>query len=1071
MKILILLIIPCVMLFSFTTAYSQDFEPMVEKAKEYYGAEKYDSAAVLFEVALPLIEKKYGANDTGFYSKQVAYAAKSFDKSQQYEKAEQYYLEQKTIYQYLKDTINKGYVESISDLGLLYKTLGDYNAALILFEEAKQIIIQIPGNNDSIYANALFNLGVLFTVLGKFDAALPLLTESSEIYKRVDGENSHTYALSLNELASNYHSQGQYQSALPLFKQSLSIYMQIVGKWDINFAITQNNLASLYKDMGYFDSALPLFTENSEIFKEVAGPESFEYAVTMNNIADLYEALDNYNAAAPLYEKSLLIIEKIFGDRHPYYATLLNNISIIYKLMGNYETALPICEKASEIFEETLGPNHPTYAKSLNSIGSLFSYMKNYENASLVYNKCILIYKESIGTRNVDYAAVLNNLATLYRKMDNYKEAIPISLEAVSLYKELLGDRHPYYAVATGNLANLYTMMGNYNLAESIYQSNLVLYEGSKMKESMSYAITLLNLAWMHFLQGNLYEAAPFYQEASHIINHNIRDNFTILSEFEKEKYLIKLKDNYEIYLSLLIMVAKTHPLYVESGFNYELSLKGIILNYTSNLQKSILEHGDTSLVAKYEKLRVVKRQITSQLQKPVSNRNMNLDSLKNTAGNIERDLTQLCKAFSNLQASFKITCEDVQNHLSEKEGVIEFTSFKYYNNKRMTDSIYYCAYIQNKTDSIPCMVFLCEEKQLRNALPASGAGFKEIDPFYKDQTLYNLIWKPLDSLLQGISTVYFAPSGLLNSVSMAAIPIRDGKVLSEKYNLVQLSSTRSLALPEEPAAITDAVIYGGIKYETDTTNWLSTAGKYKKDESEVLAFNESFRGITRGGWLYLPGTMKEAGLIAEKLAKKGIDTTTFTGVNALEESFYTISGNHSPSVIHISTHGFYYPDTVSDEYRKNIINSASSDIQFKYADDPLLRSGLLMAGGNVSWKGLPRPEGLEDGILTAREVSNMNLMNTELVVLSACQTGQGDVKGSEGVEGLQRGFKMAGVHYIIMSLWQVPDKETTEFMGYFYDNWPGKMDIREAFRETQLKMKHKYPNEPYKWAGFVLME
>ena len=211
---------------------------------------------------------------------------------------------------------------------------------------------------------------------------------------------------------------------------------------------------------------------------------------------------------------------------------------------------------------------------------------------------------------------------------------------------------------------------------------------------------------------------------------------------------------------------------------------------------------------------------------------------------------------------------------------------------------------------------------------------------------------------------------------------------------------------------------------------------------------------------------------MAQKLARHDIDTTTLTGLNALEESFYSLSGNNSPSIIHISTHGFYYPDTVSDEYRKNMMYSATGDIRFKYADDPLLRSGLILAGGNNTWKGLPRPEGVEDGILTAREVSNMNLLNTELVVLSACQTGQGDVKGSEGVEGLQRGFKMAGVHYIIMSLWQVPDKETTEFMEHFYSLWPGgELSIRDAFRETQLKMMHKYPNEPYKWAGFVLME
>ena len=154
------------------------------------------------------------------------------------------------------------------------------------------------------------------------------------------------------------------------------------------------------------------------------------------------------------------------------------------------------------------------------------------------------------------------------------------------------------------------------------------------------------------------------------------------------------------------------------------------------------------------------------------------------------------------------------------------------------------------------------------------------------------------------------------------------------------------------------------------------------------------------------------------------------------------------------------------------MINSTKNRaISFRYSDDPLMRSGLLLSGANNTWIGAKLPEGLEDGILTAKEVSYMNLMNTQLVVLSACQTGLGDVNGSEGVEGLQRGFKMAGVRYVIMSLWDVPDKETSDFMLSFYDNLLDKMELHSAFHSTQIVMKKKYPNEPFKWAAFVLIE
>jgi len=211
--------------------------------------------------------------------------------------------------------------------------------------------------------------------------------------------------------------------------------------------------------------------------------------------------------------------------------------------------------------------------------------------------------------------------------------------------------------------------------------------------------------------------------------------------------------------------------------------------------------------------------------------------------------------------------------------------------------------------------------------------------------------------------------------------------------------------------------------------------------------------------------------MISAKLKKKSITTTTYSGTDALEESFLSLSGKNSPSVIHLATHGFYFPDTFIEKNRNNIMFSSKGEVRLRYSDDPLLRSGLLMAGANLAWKGQSLPTHVEDGILTAKEVSNMNLMNTELVVLSACQSGLGDVKGSEGVEGLQRGFKMAGVKYIIISLWQVPDIETIEFMDTFYNNWLEGKDIRMAFHATQNKMRNKYKDEPFMWAGFVLME
>jgi len=195
---------------------------------------------------------------------------------------------------------------------------------------------------------------------------------------------------------------------------------------------------------------------------------------------------------------------------------------------------------------------------------------------------------------------------------------------------------------------------------------------------------------------------------------------------------------------------------------------------------------------------------------------------------------------------------------------------------------------------------------------------------------------------------------------------------------------------------------------------------------------------------------------------KKGYDGT--------EEAFKNIGANNasSPRILHIATHGYFFPDP-----KENNSKTVFGDDEpvFKLSDHPMLRSGLIMAGGSNTWKGEKTLEGREDGVLTAYEISQMNLSNTELVVLSACETGLGTIQGNEGVYGLQRAFKIAGAKYLIMSLWQVPDKQTSLLMTTFYKKWlENKMNISDAFHAAQKELRD-IGLDPYQWAGFVLVE
>ena len=323
---------------------------------------------------------------------------------------------------------------------------------------------------------------------------------------------------------------------------------------------------------------------------------------------------------------------------------------------------------------------------------------------------------------------------------------------------------------------------------------------------------------------------------------------------------------------------------------------------------------------------------------------------------------------------------------------------------------------------------------------------------------LYNTIWKPLETKLDGIETIYFAPAGLLHRVSFAAIQIDSSVVLSDRFRLIQLATTANITnkLPEQIKESDRIELFGGVKYQSDTT--------VLENYSEARSFED------RDGFNYLPGTEIEVKEIAKAGFENHYSLKVTKGLAATEKSIKELNGKQSPKILHIATHGFFfsYPE---EKNNTKIKNADSSGVVFRSSANPLFRSGLLFALANDAWMGKTLNGQEDDGILTAYEVSNLFLPNTSLVVLSACETALGDIKGSEGVYGLQRSFKMAGVKNLVMSIWKVPDTETAEFMQLFYKNMFEGKTIEKAFYEAQSYMKNKYRKEPYKWAAWILVK
>ena len=383
----------------------------------------------------------------------------------------------------------------------------------------------------------------------------------------------------------------------------------------------------------------------------------------------------------------------------------------------------------------------------------------------------------------------------------------------------------------------------------------------------------------------------------------------------------------------------------------------------------------------------------------------------------------------------------DVQKMLGDDEIAIEFILAE----GLASQTADYAAVLIRKDWDEPKIVKMADENEMMS-LALSGS-----EAYTPDSGAYSAVWSPVVPFLEGVKRIYFSPDGFLSQINIESITASDGSLMNEKFDIIRLSSTGLLCDDSrlEPDGYDSALLFGGLKYDADTTVMTRHRNLYADG-----GLSELLRGALpdslRAGWAYLAGTKAEIQDIAGILNSAGVTTTLLEAEDGTETAFKSFSFSEIP-VIHIATHGFYLKESDSDHV------------------DPMKRAGLIFAGGQHAWLGEPLPDNVDDGILMAEEIAGMNLFGTDLLVLSACQTALGDI-ARDGVFGLQRGFKLAGVNTIVMSLWQVSDGATSLMMTEFYKNLLAGKSKRESFRMAQSAVRDRY-EDPFYWAAFIMLD
>jgi CHAT domain-containing protein/Tfp pilus assembly protein PilF len=854
--------------------------------------------------------------------------------------------------------------------------------------------------------------------------AEPLHLQSLEIRKSIFGEKSSEYLISLNNLANCYLFQGKYNYAEPLFLNVLNIRKENLGENNLDYALSLNNLAVLYVNQGKYSQAEPLYKKALEIRKEVLGQKHPDYATSLNNLANLFDKQGKYSKAEPLYKEALEIRKEVLGKKHSDYADSLNNLAGLYQEQGKYLQAEPLYKQALEIRKEVLGEKHPDYATSLELLGGLYRDQKKYYEAEPYALKALQIKKESLGEKHPDYLISLFDLGLLYELQDKHIQSEPLFLKTLTLRKEILGDNHPDY------ISNLFVLAHLYRIMELNYKSSI------------------------------------YYELFINANKKRILEDIYGLSEKELMNFVDFNKSMLFSPISFLKDFPSIYPTINTSCFESELLIKNLALRNQQLIKKVIQNNTNKILLNKYQQYIFNKRQISKIQELPLDLRPANLSKIKTETEILEIDLMKESIQFSEYKKIISLNFNNLKEELKNDEAIVYSVSFNYY--KKSTD---YAVFIIKRDFKAPKFIPLFEEKQLEFLLARnkSQQDSTRIDKQYQDKAISDLFFKPLEKELKDISTVYLSASGLGHQIDFAALPINNNQTLGEKYKLHVLNvPTELIGYKEfrlEKNNKPELLLYGGINY--------GKSGAKEKLENSVANLSEDFlnnknRSFIKG-FDYLEGTNKEVNQIKQKATENGFITTLLNESVATEESIKALDGRTTPYVLHLATHGFFFADSQQKELSKNIMDFEGKAKVYKTADDPMMRSGLVFAGVNNFWSKTNENNSIEDGILTASEISNLDLSACQLVVLSACETGLGEVKGSEGVFGLQRAFKMAGVKNIIMSLWKVPDAQTAELFDVFYSECFAGKTIHEAFQSAQSQMKAKY--SPYYWAGFVLLE
>lgn len=1009
---------------------------VAQKEKRYVNSENY--LTQITEIKKEL----YGETSPEYHLSKIRLASYYLDYTNKIEEAQKIFDESYTkIVAKEIGPWQKDHLDILNHLAMLFEVTDKYALASAILDKASDVARSKFSDKDSEYGTELDRIAQLQIKLGQYEKAEQNILKSMKILEeyRKDDKRIADYIHAIETQAKLFGVKGLFDEA----ESNLDRSRRLISKADVVIGSdlsTAEELTALFIQLGRYSDADRLLRAQIPEYEDLYGKNSIRLIEPLVNKGRILLAKGDYTEAEQIAVQANQMAVKTYGDISTKTAPTQKLLSDIYYTLGDYEKAERDVTKAIASQEKQFGRNHIEVAKSLSQIALIkFHKGDNRKEVETLMLESRDIMATKLGKDNPQYAEILKNMAVLYISEKKFDVAFNSLTVAENIWRAKTGTKNNI------NAASIYTLTGdvyyqqkNYKKAEEFYNQSKNLYEKFFSSSHPEYVKVLSKLSKVYYMQKDYKRSKRLIEESLSNYENFIKQFFPALSEREKAKYWNTIKADFEFYNTLAFGNLEDFKDLSGKVYNYQLLTKALLLSSSIKIRERILNSTDDKLKTQYNTWLQKKELLTLALSmSPAQLTENEIDpgGLQQEVERLEKDLSQQSELFGQSFENKRITFDDVKKSLKANETAIEMVRYRYFHHD-FSDSVIYAALYLKNDFSKPKVIMLKDGKKMetryfkfyRNAITGKIA----------DEISYGVFWKPITDGIGQSSTIYLSADGIYNQINLEAIPTPDGKYVIDNANIVLVSNTKDMFLK---------------KLKSRSSQSENTASMFGNPTFYAAA-------STDHSIAPLPGTEKEVNQLQFMLKQKGWITAEYVEKSASEEN---VKEMNSPKIFHIATHGFYKP-TAQVTLEEELEGSEATLNQ-----NPLMRTGLLLQGAGDLMDKTEYNYNMENGILTAYEAMSLNLDKTDLVVLSACETGLGDLEAGEGVYGLQRAFLVAGAKILIMSMFKVDDDATQKLMFKFYQKWLNSANLRASFIEAKKELRADYP-EPIYWGAFMMI-